>query len=117
MPIKFVKSGRALCIRYRYYECVMTSESCQPQRLSRFGIEHKPSPDVPASKVFSAQQHDADVNPDHIRIDPAVVGIESVRESVASVNFVAEFLTHLAERRQRDIRREHQRPASRAGRY
>src|SRR5215475_1310774 len=95
--------------------CVSTSEAYQSHSPAGFGIEHKPSPDIPASQVLGAEQNDADVNPDHIGIDPAVVGIESVRESVASVNFVAEFLAHLAQRRQRDFRCEHQRPTRRAG--
>src|SRR5215470_19174928 len=37
-----------------------STDACQPQSLDGFGIEHKPSPDIPASQVLGAEQHDAD---------------------------------------------------------
>src|SRR5262245_18535764 len=80
-----------------------------------FCVSHEPAPDVSAAQVLGAEQSDAHVNTDHVRIDPAGRGVESVGESIAAINLLSEFLLHLAQGWKRDVRREHQRSARRAG--
>src|SRR5688572_18983122 len=72
-----------------------------------FGVSHEPAPDVSAAQVLGAEQSDAHVNTDHVGIDPAGGRVESVGESVAAINLLSEFLLHLAQGGQRDVRREH----------
>src|SRR5262245_32088432 len=83
--------------------------------LANFGVSHEPAPDVSAAQILGAEQGDAHVNADHVGIDPAGGRIESVCETIAAINLLSEFLFHLAQGGQRDVRREHQRSAGRAG--
>src|SRR5262245_13098562 len=83
--------------------------------FANFGVSHEPAPDVSAAQVLGAEQGDADVNADHVGIDPAGGRVEGVGETISAVNLLSEFLFHLAQGGQRDFRREHQRSARGAG--
>src|SRR5262245_14284196 len=77
-------------------------------------VSHEPAPDVPAAQILGAEKSDANVDADYVGIDPAGGRIESVGETVAAIYFFSEFLFHLAQCGQCDVRREHQRSARRA---
>src|SRR5689334_10145704 len=49
-------------------------------------VGHEPLPDLAGAQVLGGQQRDADVDADHVGIDPAVGGMERVCEPVAAVN-------------------------------
>src|SRR5262245_25734345 len=83
--------------------------------LANFGVSHEPAPDVSAAQVLGAEQGNANINADHVGIDPAGGRVESVGETITAINLLPEFLFHLAQGGQCDVRREHQRPARRAG--
>ena len=71
----------------------------QPDRLQRAGnfrVAHEPAPDVAGAQILGAENCDADVNPDYVGIDPAVIRVKGVGESVPAVNFRPEFVVHRA---------------------
>src|SRR5439155_1016560 len=74
----------------------------------------KPAPDTAAAEVLGAEQSNADVDSNHVRVDPTRVRVEGVCESVASVDALAELRLHGPQRPERDVRREHQRAAGSA---
>src|SRR5262249_6890091 len=72
------------------------------ERARNLGILHEPCPDPSGPEVLCAQQRDADVDADHVRVHPAVRRMEGVGKAVAPVDSVAVAALHFAERRQRD---------------
>ncbi len=86
------------------------------QGIVYFRIPHKPKPNLAASQIFRAQERYSQINSDNIRIRPIGFRIKSIDESVISINFIAEFFPHFAQRGNGNVGREHQR-ASRGARH
>ena len=57
-------------------------------------ILHEPAPDVSRAHVFGAQEDDARVDADDVRVGPAGLGVEGVDEAVAAVDFGAVTIVH-----------------------
>ena len=54
------------------------------------GLAMNQSPDPAGAQVFRAQQRDAEIDADHIRVDPAIRRMKRIREAVPAVDAVAE---------------------------
>jgi hypothetical protein len=72
------------------------------------GVGHEPAPDISGQQILGAEQSDADVDADHIGIEPFLGGIEGVHKSILAIDVIFEMIAHGAQRRYGDIRREHQ---------
>ena len=57
-------------------------------------VFHEPAPDVAGAGVFGAEEDDADVDADHVGIDPAGLGVEGVDEAVLAVDLFAVLVVH-----------------------
>src|SRR5439155_26765279 len=89
---------------------------CEPGAVEcdrDFGILHEPRPYTASPQVFSAQQRDAEIDPDYVRIDPPGRRMKCVRKTVARVDAIPERPVHLAQRGHGDLGREHERAAGR----
>lgn len=83
-------------------------KSDEPHRSRNLAVAHEPLPDVFCARIFCAEQCDAEVYADYVRVRPAVCRVESINESVLAINALAKLLAHVFESRERDFRREHQ---------
>ena len=87
----------------------MLHEADALHRLRDLTVLHEPVPDVAGAHVRGAQQDYADVDPDHIGIDPTGLRIECVDKAVLAINLCAVLLVHRSQRATRQLGREHQR--------
>jgi hypothetical protein len=64
-----------------------------------FVVAHEPAPDIAGAKVFGAEKCDAKIDADDVGVNPTVVWIEGVYETVAIVNLISPTGMHGLERR------------------
>ena len=73
---------------------------------------HEPAPDVGGAHVFGAEEDDAGVDTDDVRVDPVGLGIKGVDEAVLAVNLWTPTFAHRVERSSGELGCEHQRTTS-----
>ena len=69
------------------------------------GVGHEPAPHAAGAQVLRRQQRDAEVDADHVRVRSSPRSDGTHRRSRSDRRGVAEPAAHLAQRRQRDLRR------------
>ena len=78
-----------------------------------FGVLHEPAPDSSGTEIFGAEEGDAQVDADHIRVHPAVSWMKRIGKPIAPIDPLAKAAAQFAHHRHRDVRREHQRARGR----
>src|SRR5581483_10199357 len=89
-------------------------EPCQLDAAMCFGRRHYSFPYRGASCVFDHQQRDAEIDAEHVGVEPVCVRLECINKSVAAPDPWAETANHGAEHRGAFGRREWHRTGSRA---